>query len=84
MTVLTSAAKPGRGCSIHHLRPSPVLGKPIWILSEGVIPTDNQSQFISDTFSGAKTYNLQGVFYFNGPGWTLDSSAISTLCTALQ
>jgi hypothetical protein len=60
------------------------LGKPMWILSEGIIPTDNQSQFISDTFLGAKTYNLQGVLYFNGPGWTLSSAVLSTLKTLMQ
>jgi len=60
------------------------LGKPIWILSEGVVPQDNQSQFISDTFSGAKAYNLGGVLYFNAPGWTLSSAALSTLQTLTQ
>jgi beta-mannanase len=33
----------------HAILPLQVLGKPIWILSEGIVPMDNQSQFITDT-----------------------------------
>ncbi len=61
-------------------------GKPLWILSEG--STQNKSQFISDTFSGASTYGLSGFLYFNanvgGGNWTLDSTAMSTLKSLAQ
>jgi len=52
----------------HAIVPLQALGKPIWILSEGIVPVDNQAQFISDTFAGAKKYSLQGVLYFNARG----------------
>ena len=59
------------------------LGAPIWITSEGAVSADNQSQFITDTMAGMKTYNLGGFMYFNyndgSDNWVLNSAAISTL-----
>ena len=64
----------------HAVTPLQSLGKPIWILSEGVVSSDNQSAFISATFAGTKTYNLGGFIYFNytgGGNFELGSSALS-------
>jgi len=47
------------------LPPLQTLGKPLWILSEGIVPMDNQSQFITDSFAGTKQFNLAGILYFN-------------------
>lgn len=63
-------------------------GKPIWLTSTGVVSSDNQSQYLQDMFAAIKTYNIQGIMYFNynaGPGqnFVLGSSAISTLKTLL-
>jgi hypothetical protein len=48
-----------------------------------IVPMDNRSQFLSDSFAGAKKYNLQGVLYFDASGWMLGSAAISTLRASL-
>jgi hypothetical protein len=55
------------------------LKAPIWITSEGVVNTDNQSQFTTDTFAGAQRYGLAGVMYFNYQQFVLGSAALSTL-----
>ena len=55
--------------------------KPLWILSEAT--AQNKTQFIEDTFAGAKKYHLAGFLYFNQKGgdgdWLLDDSAVATL-----
>ena len=57
-------------------------GKPIWVLSEG--SAQNKTQFVTDTFAGAKKYKLAGFMYFNanvGGDWKIDSAALATLKT---
>jgi hypothetical protein len=54
-------------------------GKPIWILSTGT--TANESQFISDSFNGAKTYGLSGLVFYDADQYVLTASALSTLST---
>jgi hypothetical protein len=55
--------------------------KPLWILSEATV--QNKTQFIADTFAGAKKYQLAGFLYFNQNGgdgdWLLDASAMAAL-----
>lgn len=60
--------------------------KPLWILSEATV--QNKSQFIADTFAGAKKYHLAGFLYFNQNGgdgdWLLDPPAMSMLKSLTQ
>ena len=51
--------------------------KPIWILSTGSV--DNQSLFISDMISGAKTYGINGVIYFDYQQFVIPASTLSQL-----
>jgi hypothetical protein len=55
--------------------------KPLWILSEATV--QNKTQFIADTFAGAKKYHLAGFLYFNQKGgdgdWLLDAEAMAAL-----
>lgn len=52
-------------------------GKPIDVLSEG--SAENQSQFIADTVSGAKTYGLGLVMYFNQAPYSAPASTLKSL-----
>jgi hypothetical protein len=54
-------------------------GKPVWIGSEGVTASDNQSAFLRDTYAGAAKYGVPVVMYFNQSPFNLSSAAISTL-----
>jgi hypothetical protein len=68
----------------HALQPLQSLGKPIWILSEGVTASDNQSQFLKDTYTGAAKYGVPVVMYFNQPPFNLSSASLSTLQSLTQ
>lgn len=66
----------------HAIVPLQAFHKPIWVLSEG--SAQNQSQFITDSFSGAKTYDLAGIMYFNQTPFALGSVALSTLASGVK
>lgn len=56
--------------------------KPLWILSTGSV--EDQPQWISDEFTAAQTYGVQGVIFFDydqasGQDFLLTSVALSTL-----
>lgn len=57
------------------------LGKPLWIGSEGVVSSDNQTAFIQATIAGVKTYKLSGVMYFIQSPFILSSAALSLFKT---
>jgi hypothetical protein len=70
----------------HALAPLQSLGQPIWILSEGLAVSDNQTQFLKDTYTGVAQYGVPVVMYFNASdgkhNFVLGSSALSFISLA--